>query len=315
MTLDPACPQPVADVDVVIVTYNSAESLTECLDSVLQALNGVRGRVIVVDNASTDGSVRIARAHPVNPSVIVSDTNQGFGRACNLGFRYGSSPVVLFLNPDARLAPGALSKLIEAVTAHDRLGAVGPRIDDPRGEVSAAPAGYEPTLRSVLGHLLGLGRIRWVQRYFPPVQLANAAVAADVDWISGGAMVVRRVAFEQVGGFDERFFLYMEDVDLCRRLRSAGWQIRYVPSARVVHAIGGSQPRGQVERWYRAFHAYLAERQGEGRARVASAAAALGFAIRWALYRRRKPRHAVRMREAASVAIRLAMSPSRQRDR
>lgn len=309
MAVELGVPETPGDVDVVIVTYNSAQTLAGCLDSVQRALTDRQGRVIVVDNASGDESAKIASTHPLRPLVIVSESNQGFALACNLGFRYGCSPTVLFLNPDASLEAGALSTLIEAISADNRLAAVGPRIDDPRGEFSAAAAGYEPTLRSVLGHFLGLARFPWLRHYFRPVQLANPAAAAYVDWVSGGAMLVRREAFEQVGGFAERFFLYMEDVDLCRRLRTAGWKIHYLPSARVTHAIGGSQPHGQVERWYRAFYAYLAERQGEGRARMASAAAALGFAIRWLLYRRRKPRQAVRMREGASIAIRLALWP------
>jgi GT2 family glycosyltransferase len=124
-------------------------------------------------------------------------------------------------------------------------------------------------------------------------------------------MLVRRDAFEAVGGFDERFFLYMEDVDLCRRFRAAGYRVAYEPGAIVRHAIGGSQSADQPARWYRAFHAYLGEGRGPVTARLAAAVAALGMAVRWIAYRGRRPAQAVRMRTAARTAAALAFGRSR----
>jgi GT2 family glycosyltransferase len=296
-------------VDVVVVAYNSSRDLGACLDGVAASGDAV-GRVVVVDNASQDDSSTLAQEHPSRPTVVRSATNLGFGGGCNLGFAATEAPLVLFLNPDAVPEPGAIALLGEVVGRDVRLGAVGARLVDPRGETTAAAAGSEPGLRSAAGHFLLLSRLPLVGRWFPPLQLSDAAQPARVDWVSGGAMVVRREAFSAVGGFDERYFLYMEDVDLCRRLREAGWRVAYEPGAAVRHAIGGSQPEDQPSRWYRAFHRYIVERRGGIAARVTAAMAAVGMALRWLAYRRGRPTQARRMRAAAQTAVGLALGRS-----
>jgi GT2 family glycosyltransferase len=241
---------------------------------------------------------------------VRSATNRGFGGGCNLGFAATDAPHVLFLNPDAVPEPGAIAALAAAVERDPGIAAVGARLVDPRGETRAAAAGAEPGLRSVAGHFLLLSRLPLAGRLFPPLQLPDGSRRAPVDWVSAGAMLVRREAFEAIGGFDERFFLYMEDVDLCRRLREAGFRVGYEGGAVVRHAIGGSQAPDQPARWYRAFHAYLAERRGRRVARLAAAMAAAGMALRWFAYRGRRPTQAGRMRAAARAAAALALKGS-----
>jgi GT2 family glycosyltransferase len=296
-------------VDVVIVAYNSGRDIAACLDGVAAAGPAV-GAVVVVDNASPDDSAAVAEAHPSRPAIVRSATNGGFGSGCNLGLAATTAPCVLFLNPDAVPDPGAIDTLAAAIGRDARLGAVGARLVDPRGETTAAAAGAEPGLRSVAGHFLLLSRLPVAGRLFPPLQLADATRRAPVDWVSGGALLVRRAAFETIGRFDERFFLYMEDVDLCRRLRAAGYRVAYEPGAVVRHAIGGSQSAEQPARWYQAFHAYLAERRGAPTARVAAAMAAAGMTVRWLAYRGRRPAQAQRMRAAAGAAAALAVGRS-----
>ncbi len=295
-------------VDVVVVAYRSARHLTACLDAIGSFGSSVE-RTIVVDNSSPDESAEIAERHPLGPDVVRLPTNVGFGGGCNAGAGVSAASEILFLNPDALVEPGAVEALAAGLDRDPRVGAVGARLVDPDGELTAASAGAEPSIRSVAGHFLLLSRLPFIGRLFPPLQLADAARHALPDWVSGGAMLVRRSAFDAVGGFDERFFLYMEDVDLCRRLREAGWTIRYEPSAVVRHAIGGSQSEDQPARWYRAFHAYLAQRRGGPAARFASAIAAVGLAARWSAYRGRRPAQARRMRLAARTAARLALTP------
>lgn len=299
-------------IDYIVVAYRSAGDLGACLDSIAGD-RPAGSRVIVVDNASPDDSGAIARRHSVGAQLITSDRNLGFGGGCNLAARQSKADLLFFLNPDAVLVEGASQRLILAFTNGDRLGIVAPRVIDPIGRSRAASAGAEPSVRSTIGHFLMLGRAPLVGRWFSPLHLVDPNAPASPDWVSGAAMVVRRSTFESAGGFDERMFLYMEDVDLCRRFREAGWTIRYEPAAIVRHRIGGSQSADQAARWYRAYHQYLREREGGTRARLASASAALGLAARWAAYRIGRPANATRVGIAARAALALALDRPRPR--
>lgn len=295
----------LASVDYVVVAYCSERRLAACLDSI-RTDSATPPSVIVVDNASPDGSAEVARQHPVRPRVVVSPANLGFGGACNLAAGTSTADLLFLVNPDARLEPGATAALIAALT-DPHIVTAGPRIDDPAGQFSAASAGFEPSLRSMLGHFFLLARLPGVRRLFPPLQLPPGSGSGAVDWVSGAAFLVRREAFEAVGGFDPAIFMYMEDVDLCRRLRAAGWSIRYDATARVLHEMGGSQGADQAERWYTAFDAYLVRRHGRTYARVAAAVAAVGLGLRAVVLAPVRPIHARRLGRAARVAARVAV--------
>jgi N-acetylglucosaminyl-diphospho-decaprenol L-rhamnosyltransferase len=137
--------------------------------------------------------------------------------------------------------------------------------------------------------------------------LADADVETHADWVSGGAMMLRRTAYDAVDGFDERWFMYMEDVDICRRIRVAGWMVGYVPDAVVDHAIGGSQSEGQPRRWYLAFDRYLRLNRGGFQARLCAVIVAVGLSMRWVAYRKTRPANARRVGEGARTAMRLAI--------
>jgi N-acetylglucosaminyl-diphospho-decaprenol L-rhamnosyltransferase len=294
-------------VDFVVVAYRSAGILGACLDSIAADLAGTSAEVgwgdgapvIVVDNASPDDSAAVARAHSVGATVIESAVNSGFGSGCNLGAAAGRSANLFFLNPDARLTPGTTSRLLRELDQDPTLGAVGPALADPSGAYRAASAGYEPGLRSVLGHFLLLGRVPGLRRWFRPLQLPEGSGEHRPDWASGAALVVRREAFEEVGGFDESMFLYMEDVDLCRRLREHGWSIGYEPGVVALHELGGTQGPEQSTRWARAFHAYLLRRHGATYARVCSMLAAIGLGLRAVAYLPRRRALGLRLARAA----------------
>lgn len=292
-------------VDFVIVVYRSASHIAACLDSIAEGRPKGSG-VIVVDNHSPDESADLARAHPANPLVITSPANVGFGGGCNLGAAKSQADFLFFVNPDARVAHGTTSALMGAFQHSRSLGAVGPRIADPAGDYRATSAGYEPSVRSILGHYFFLGRLPGLRRVFPPLQLPSGSRAAPVDWVSGAALMVRREAFKHVSGFDDRLFMYMEDVDLCRRLRKAGWDVRYEPVTYVHHEMGGSQGSEQPSRWWVAFHRYVRAQHGEGYARICSAIAALGLYARAVAYARSRPAHSRRLKRAGSVAALLA---------
>lgn len=297
-------------VQFVVVAYRSAGEIAGCLDSI--AADAPAGStVVVVDNASPDDSAAVASSHASRPRIVSSPANLGFGGGCNLGATDSQAEALFFLNPDARLKPGATAILIAALQQDATLAVVAPRVVDPTGESRAASAGAEPSLRSTIGHFLGLGRIPGLRRLFRPVYLADGLAATRPDWVSGAAMLVRTSAFEQVGGFDGRIFMYMEDVDLCRRLREKGWAIGYEPGAVVEHVMGHSQSADQPGRWYSAYHAYVAEHRGAPRARAASLAAGLGLGLRAVAYRGRRPVNSTRVARSARTALRLAVAPGR----
>jgi GT2 family glycosyltransferase len=226
-------------VDVVVVSYNSREQLRACVEP-LAALEDVL--VVVVDNASPDRSLEVVADLPVLQ--IARTTNGGFASGCNVGWRASSAPYVLFLNPDAALDAASLDRLRDVLDAEPAVAAVGPRIVAPDGSLMLSQRRY-PRLRSTYARALFLHRIfpraTWADE---PIRDASAYdVPGHPDWISGACILVRRSALEEIGGFDERFFLYCEEIDLCRRLRAAGHDLRYEPTALCRHIGGASAPR------------------------------------------------------------------------
>ena len=296
-------------IEFVVVAYRSSGELTGCLDSI--AVYAPAGsEVVVVDNASPDDSATIAGSRPIPPRIVSSATNLGFGGGCNLGAANSSADALFFLNPDARLRPGATALLLAALEGDSALAVVGPRVIDPTGESRAASAGAEPSLRSNLGHFLALGRIPGIGRFFKPVYLADCRTRNRPDWVSGAAMLVRKSAYDEIGGFDERIFMYMEDVDLCRRFREKGWAVGYEPDAVVEHVMGHSQSTDQPIRWYAAYHSYIAAHRGPLHARAASLVAAFGMGLRALAYRGRRPVNSARMARSARAALRFAFFSS-----
>jgi GT2 family glycosyltransferase len=296
---------PRLSIDYVIVAYRSEGDISACLDAIALDRGGWDD-VIVVDNASPDGSGETALAHALKPRVIRSERNLGFGGACNLAAAQSDAELLFLINPDARIRAGTTARLQAILAADSAIVAAGPRVLGPGGASGAESAGFEPSVRSALGHFLLLARIPGIGRWFPPLQLPAGRGPQRVDWVSGAAMMVRSDAYRAVDGFDASMFLYMEDVDLCRRLREAGGQIAYEPLVVVDHDLGGSQGSEQPRRWFLAFHAYVARQRGEAVARVVSAIAAAGFAGRWAILSIRDRARSRTMTQAALVAARCA---------
>jgi len=237
---DAAAGEEPAQVAAVIVNYNAGESLTGCIASI--AADGVE-EIVVVDNASVDGSAE--RAADSFPDVLVvrPGRNLGYGAGANRGAAETSAPYILVCNPDLVVVPGAVRCLVEVLEKNGDVGLAGPMMRELSGVVY--PSGREfPSLTDAVGHaFLGLvwGGNPWTRRYRHLGSEQHRA--RDADWVSGAFFVVRRLAFESVGGFDERYFMYLEDVDLCWRLHRAGWRVRYEPDAEVVHEQGRSASR------------------------------------------------------------------------
>jgi GT2 family glycosyltransferase len=228
-----------AVVDVVVVSYNSSDQLRPCVEPLAAEpdLN-----VIVVDNDSPDRGLEAIA--DLDLTAIQTGHNGGFAFGCNRGWRAGAAPFVLFLNPDARIAPESVQALARALEAEPGAGAAGPRIEEDDG--SAAPSQRRfPTLASTYAHALFLHRL------FPRAAWASELVRdpeaydrrGSPEWVSGAAIMVRRPLLERLGGLDEGFFLYCEDKDLCRRIRDLGHDVRYEPAAVARHEGGASAPR------------------------------------------------------------------------
>jgi GT2 family glycosyltransferase len=229
-------------VDAVVVSYNSQKHLRDCLEP-LTRMKGVRA--FVTDNASTDDGVSTIVDLPVE--LLALSENNGFGAGCNAGWRRGESPYVLFLNPDASIDEPALRRLVEVLDTEDGVGLVGPRILEADGSLAFSQRRF-PRLISTYARALFLHRLFTRAPWADELVRDPAAYEgqASPDWVSGACMLVRRSVLEEVGGFDERFFLYCEDKDLCRRIRAAGYEVRYEPGATIRHRGGASAPRAAL---------------------------------------------------------------------
>lgn len=231
------------DASVVIVSFNTREVTRECLTTLERESDGVAYEVIVVDNASRDGSADMVAESFPRATLIRSETNLGFAAANNRGFAVAQGRHVVLLNSDAFLTPGALRRSIELLDADPRLGLVGGRLVGRDG----APQPSARLFNSVLNDLLalsGLAARRPRSRFFGRFDRtwADPSRPADVDWVPGAYSAIRAEALAQAGPFDERFFLYYEEVDLCRRIKAAGYTIGYRPEIEVVH-LGGESSR------------------------------------------------------------------------
>jgi GT2 family glycosyltransferase len=229
-------------VDVVVVSYNSRATLRACVEP-LAGLPDIS--VIIVDNASVDHSLEAIADLPVR--AIAATDNRGFAAGCNLGLAAGNAPFVLFLNPDAYIRKEALWRLVEVLASEPEVGIVGPR-------TIAADGALVPSMRRYQRAGSVWATALFVHRVFNWAAFANEIVkcgdeyehAAYPEWLSGGCLLARRSVLESVSGFDEGFFLYNEDMDLCARLSAAGYKVRYEPTAFVHHEGGRSAPRTEL---------------------------------------------------------------------
>ena len=225
-------------IAVVLVTFQSARDLAMCLGSLERAAGPHPLEVVVVDNASTDASVEIARGY--GAKVLENHANLGLSRAINAGVEITGAPWLLIVNPDTWLSPGSLRRLLATATSDPKIGCVGPHLANPDG--SDYPTGRRfPSL--LMGALHAALAPVWpdnpATRRYHMVE-ADRSRPLDVDWVSGACMLIRRRAFEEVGGFDPGYFMYFEEMDFCLRLHRAGWQVVFDPLAEVKHVVGGS---------------------------------------------------------------------------
>lgn len=271
-------------VSVCLVTYNCRDELRRCLRSIQEHGASVQHEVIVVDNASRDGSAEAAEQAFPPARVLRNSRNRGFAAAVNQAARLASGNLLLLLNPDCELRPGALEHLWRFL--HDRpwVGACGPRLVDGDGQVQRSCRRF-PSLWTVACEALGLSRIFAPTRLFGGYDLGwwSYNDTRRVDWLSGAALAIPRAVWDRIGPFDEGFFIYAEELDWLRRLHEARLECWYVHEAVVVHYNGRSWgdanlPRALWSHW--SLWRYFAKHHGRLDALAARALTALGAAAR-----------------------------------
>lgn len=269
-------------LNIVIVSYQVKERLRGCLES-LAALDAPNFDVTVVDNASTDGSV--PELAPLFPRVrfVSMDRNTGFGMACNRGAEFASSPWILFLNPDTVVFPETLTTIMEFAASQSRAGIIGCRILDGEGNLQLACRRSIPTPTIAFWRLSGLSLLFPRHRIFARYNLSYLDPAKDVqvEAVSGSFLLIRTDVFRQLDGFDEDFFLYGEDLDLCLRTTRMGWEVWYCGQATIIHHKGRSaaaRPLGARWDFYHAMVTFAVKNFGVGRVgRIVLEAAALAL--------------------------------------
>jgi GT2 family glycosyltransferase len=234
---------------VVIVNWNAGGALRCCLHAVFGSDAGDPQQVILVDNASTDGSLAsLGHVHPTL-EIIRNAKNVGYARAVNQGLRASRGQYALILNPDVILEPSAVSRLMQFMAAHPGVAVAGPRLLDPDGAVQGSARRDPSAWTGLFGRSAPLTYLfpnnRLSQRELPALA-ATSDEPVPVDWVSGACLLARRAAWEQVGPLDERFFLFWEDADWSLRFRQAGWGVYYVPAAGGTHLVGLSRARRRL---------------------------------------------------------------------
>ena len=274
-------------IAVAVVSYNTRELLASCLESLHPEARAGRAVVWVVDNASTDGSAELVAERFEWVKLIASPDNLGFGRAVNLVAERTLTPWIAPANADIVLEPGALATLLAAGERHREAGVVGPRLVRPDGSTQVSGQPF-PTLTNAT-----LDRLR-VHRVSPRVAARlclrpawERSCGGPVDWLTGAFFIVRREAWDAVGGFDQAQWLYGEDLDLCWRLTRAGWSVRYEPAARVLHvhsAAARTVFKDRLsERMVTASYAWMLRRQGLIRMRATALVRVTDAILRYAL--------------------------------
>lgn len=241
------------DLSVIIVNWNVRTLLRGCLESLVSSPSSLAGdasldaqdrppsiEIVVVDNASTDGSVEMLQADFPHITLITNSHNRGFTIGNNQGIAAARGRYVMLLNPDTQVLGGALATLVDHMDENPDIGLVGPQLLYPDGGVQSSRRRF-PNLATLFLEstwLESLAPSALLRRYYVLDQPDDSVL--DVDWVTGAAMLARREAIQQVGGLDESFFMYSEELDWCRRIKAAGWRVVYHPAAKIVHHVGKS---------------------------------------------------------------------------
>ncbi|ANE51805.1 glycosyltransferase family 2 protein [Flavisolibacter tropicus] len=272
-------------VSIIIVSYNVKYFLEQCLCSVEKAIKGLDAEVIVVDNASVDGSVAYLQESFPTVRYIASQQNLGFAKACNLGLSQAQGSYILFLNPDTLLAEDTLAICLDFFNTHPQAGAIGVRMIDGSGQFLRESKRSFPAPVTSFYKLTGLARIFPHSRRFGKYHLGYLPQHTnhEVDVLAGAYMLVSKAVLDEVGSFDETFFMYGEDVDLSYRIQKAGYKNYYVADTTIVHFKGESTKRGSlnyVKLFYQAMSLFVRKHYGGTKADIFTFSIQLAIGVR-----------------------------------
>ncbi len=233
------------DVSVVIVTYNCQAFIGRCINSLLVSRAHLDLEIIVVDNASDDTTAELLRTYFPNIKVIQNKINLGFTKANNQGIKEAKGRFIFILNPDTELFGGSLEEMIIFLDRNSTCGILGPKLLDKDGKIQLSCRAF-PSYSAAF-----FNRYSLLTRMFPRSKYADRYLKTnwphdtiqEVDWVSGAAMVIRKECLEEIGSFDEGFFIYCEDTDICKRARDKGWKVFYYPGLYFTHFVGGTLKR------------------------------------------------------------------------
>lgn len=220
-------------VSIIILSYNTKTLLYSCLSSLYEHLHGFDFEVIVVDNASSDESAQMVKKDFVKAKVIENKENMGFAKGNNLGAKHAKGTYLVFLNSDTKVLDNSMKDMIKTMIKDEVVGVMGGRLASQNG-ISEPSFGKSLSLLGIVHMLFGRKGFRINTQY---------QTVTQVDWVSGGFMMTRKELFDKIGGFDEHFFMYIEDMEFCYRVKKIGYDIYYYPNTKVVHLGQGSSNR------------------------------------------------------------------------
>lgn len=232
------------DISIIIVTWNSEDTIGKCLGSIKNSVEEYKCEVIVIDNNSQDKTTEIIKNYYKDIILLINAENKGFAKACNQGAKLSSSAeYLLFLNPDLKLKQGCIGKLVEMMNNHPEIGIIGARILNEDGSVQNSVRKFP--------NLLEFFARDTILKYFTPYKRKKLAVKLKrphpVNQVSGACMLIRKRLFEELDGFDERFFMFYEEVDLCKRCWDSGHSVYYFPYAEGIHTGGSSRHKDKAK--------------------------------------------------------------------
>ncbi len=231
-------------ISIILVNWNSGDQILKCIQSILKYCSNMSIEIIVIDNASTDESAKLlldSRFDGLEFQLILNDKNRGFATACNQGAKLSSGDYYLFLNPDTELYEGSLRIPLAYISEKENedVGILGIQLVDEYENISRTCARF-PTLQNLLIAILGLSKISWFKKYSYLMVNWNHKSNQQVDQVIGAFFFVRKTVFDLLAGFDERFFVYYEEVDFSYRAKKLGWKTFYLSEARAFHSGGGT---------------------------------------------------------------------------
>jgi GT2 family glycosyltransferase len=253
----------IPTLSICIVTYQARDYLKRCLDSIHEGQHWLdKLEIIVVDNASIDGTVEMIKGDFPQVHVIENLENRGFSASMNQALRIAHGRFLLLLNPDTIVFPATFDHLIHFIEAHPEAGIYGPKVLNPDGTLQKPCRRGESRPWAVISYFTGLSRLFPKSKFFSEYLMSylDEDETHEVAGISGSCMLIRCEVVDQIGLLDERFFAYQEDADYCFRARQAGWKVFYVPAAKIIHygGLGGSHvhPYRSTIEWHRSYWLY-----------------------------------------------------------